>query len=270
MYEIIRVGIPIRTCDITKSFLDIVEEIKTSSECIAITTVDYDGDVNTNGDAISSYAGHEILFNNITFRKTINHLEYNIVNTLGYIWDIKTENGEYRDGLTLVKFLYNILDNSHKQLNFKKVYVFTSGSPHHYDLFTSFGKDIRPLSIIDTYSSITITKEHFEKTMEKPVIVRNYIPEFIAGKNKTITPNVINLFGSISNHYKPDIGMPVIQHFFENLKLLLSDNDIFMYCYVSKDTAEMKTITFKEALEKIQYFSTLKLLLTYGVYKQNV
>jgi hypothetical protein len=270
MYEIIRVGIPIRTCDITETFLDIVKEIKTSSECIAITTVDYDGDVNTNGDVISSYAGHEILFNNISFERPLKELNYNVINTLGYIWDVKNENGKHRDGPTLVKFLYDILDTSHNSLKFKKVYVLTSGSPHHYDLFTAFGKDIRPLSIVDTYSSITITKEAFEKEHNKPVVVRNYIPDFIEGKNKTLTLNCINLFGSISNNYKPDIDMPVIQHFFESLKVLLEDNDLFMYCYVSRDGAEMKTMTFKDALKNIEYFSTLKLLLTYGVYKQNV
>jgi hypothetical protein len=266
MYEIIRVGIPIRECDVTETFLNVIKEIQVSKDCIAITTIDYTGDLNNNGDYVSSPAGHDILFKNLKFYLPENPvLKHNVINTLGFIWQIKNENNEERDPKLIISILYNLLDRQFENLKFKKVYVFTTGSPHHYDLFTYGGKEVRPLSIIDTYSSIIITKTELEKKYSKPVIVRHYENDFIKGNNKCLINNHINLFPAISNNYKPNINLPLIQHFFNSLDNLLNDNDIFLYCYVNKNGAEINKLSFKEAKTKINYFSESNLLMTYGV-----
>ena len=267
MYEIIRVGIPIRNCDITESFISIIEEIKTSNECIALTTVDYVGNLDNNPEIISSPAGHKLILKNLEFVKYNNELKFNVINTIGFIWDIKKDGQTPRDGTTVVNYLLSFLDNNCPDL--KKIYIFTTGSPHYYDMFTFFIKKIRPVSIIDTFSAIVLSLNAMREMTGIPVIDRNYIPDFIENKNNNIIEGSINLFGGISNNYKPDIKMPLIQHFFINMKQHLSPDDRFFYCSIDETGVNLKSMSFYDALNNIEYFSKPETILTYGVYKND-
>jgi hypothetical protein len=267
MYEIIRVGIPIRECDITESFINIVNEIKTSPDCIALCTVDYGGDVTKHSEYISSPAGHKILFDNIPFVKFNGKFTANSINTIGFIWQIRQDGGLPREGNFVVNYLLNFLDNHISK--YKKVYMFTTGSPHFYDMFTFYIKKVRPVSIIDTCSAITLCSNKMSEITNLPVIDRSYLVDFIDNKNNTIIPNVINLFGAISNNYTPNISMTLIDHFFMNMKKHLSPNDMFYYSYVNNTEVELEIISFQEALNNIEYFSTTDKILTYGVYKND-
>jgi hypothetical protein len=265
-FEITRVGIPIRTIDITPSFLETIEKIKNSSDCIAITTVDYNGTLETNPEYLSAPAGHDILFNNFKFEIYSDKLKYGVINTFGKIWNVN--NGMHRDGPTIVSYLFKFLEEEYKTLKFKHVYMFTQGSPYMFDMFTDYMRRSHALNVIDSRSSIYICAEEMSKVLNNTsYISRNYIPDFIQNKNPVLSPG-LNIFPGISNNYNHNTGIPMIQHFFQSLGKLLNSDDMFLFANIDKDDVIVKCITFKEALDNITYFSNPDKILTYGVYKE--
>ena len=62
--------------------------------------------------------------------------------------------------------------------------------------------------------------------------------------------------------------MPMIEHFFKSLRGLLEDNDNFLYANIGSDSVFLKSTSFIEALNNIEYFSNPDKILTYGVYKK--
>lgn len=264
-FEITRVGIPIRNTDVTSSFLDVIEKLKTRDDCIALMTADYIGDDHVlNPEYLSAPAGHEILFKEFKFDVYDGNLKYGVVNTFGRIWNIN--DGIQRDGPTIISYLFNFLQQEYKKLKFKHVYMFTPGSPYMYDMFTEFIKRKRALNIIDARSSIHISTTLMSEYLNVGRFnIREYIPDFIEGKNPTLKPG-LNVFGGISNNYNHNSEMPMIEHFFKNLRGLLNDNDSFLYCNIGLDSVFLKSTTFLDALNNIDYFSNPDKILTYGVY----
>ena len=266
-FEITRVGIPIRNTDVTESFLDVIEKIKTGDNCIALMTADYLGlDHTSNPEYLSAPAGHEILFKILSFEQYDGNLKYGIINTFGRIWNIN--DGIQRDGPTIISYLFNFLQQEYKKLKFKHVYMFTPGSPYMYDMFTDFIKRKRALNIIDARSSIHISTTLMSEYLNVGRFnIREYVPDFIEGKDPSLKPG-LNLFGEISNNYNHNCGMPMIEHFFMSLRNLLEDSDIFLHVNVGSDSVFLKSSTFIEALNNIEYFSNPDKILTYGVYKK--
>lgn len=266
-YEITRVGIPIRNTDITSSFLEVIEKLKTRDDCIGLMTADYLGaNHSSNPEYLSAPAGHELLFKEFNFEMYNGDLKYGIMNTFGRIWNIN--DGIHRDGQTIISYLFNFLQQEHRKLNFKHVYMFTPGSPYVYDMFTEFIKRKRALNIIDARSSIHISTVYISEYLNVGKYnVREYIPDFIEGKEPVLKLG-INIFGGISNSYNHNTGMPMIEHFFKSLRNLLNDNDKFLYVSVGSDSVFLKCTTFIEALNNIEYFSNPDKILTYGVYKK--
>jgi hypothetical protein len=97
--------------------------------------------------------------------------------------------------------------------------------------------------------------------------IREYIPDFIEGKEPILRPG-LNVFGGISNNYNHNTDVPMIEHFFRSLRNLLNDDDYFLYANISNDSVFLKTTSFIEALNNIEYFSNPDKILTYGVYKK--
>jgi len=264
-YEIVRVGIPIRKQDISISFLEAIDNIKNRTDCIAMTTVHY-----PNEDIISSPAGHKILFDNLQFIPFTGTMEYNKVNTYN-IWEIKNERGEYRDPYYIVQHLLSVLENQFNKLGFNRVYMFTPGSPNVYDGITNFLQKIRSVSVIDATSSIHIIADRLlELNPEiKYTKIRNYVPDFLQNLNRTIAEDRINIFGSIDNRRNYNTKLPMLNQFFEDLREILNDNDIFWYCTIRdcEDTPIVTKLTFKEAYDNIDMFINSGDIYTYGVYK---
>lgn len=268
MFDIIRVGIPLRTCDITTAFVDAVNEVKSSTDCIAFCTVDYNESPTTNNDYTSAPAGHKYLFENLPVRRLDTELHYNAINTIGYIWSLKTPNGMNRDADFLSLHILDLLSKLQKSNNFTKVYMFTPGSPHIMDAFTNSMPKFHPVSVIDTYSSITIVgnamKDHIGNGIQYKL--RHYNMDFIQGPlNKVIFPGVINLFGGIAKGYNHNQGIPMVLHFFQELRKILADDDVFMYATIANDQTQLTAMTFKEAFEQQDWFLNSNDHITYGV-----
>lgn len=265
-FEITRVGIPIRNTDVTPSFLEVIEKLKTSEDSIALMTADYIGDLSNNPEYLSAPAGHDIISNSFEFRVFDGNLKYGVINTFGRIWNIN--DGLHRDGPGIISFLFNFLQQEYKKLKFKHVYMFTPGSPYMYDMFTEFIRRKRALNIIDARSSIHISTTLMSEYLNVGRFsIREYIPDFIEDKDPTLRPG-LNVFGGISNNYNHNTGIPMVEHFFKSLRNVMDDDDIFLYSNVGRDSVYVKGVSFAEALNSIDYFSNPDKILTYGVYKK--
>lgn len=270
MFEIIRVGIPLRSSDITTAFINVVDDITLSNDCIAVSTVDYSADPTMDPDYKSAPAGHKFLFNNLYFKQFDNELKFNVVNTMGYIWTMKNPQGQFRDGDFLSLHLLELFERLYQQTPFKRVYMFTPGSPHIMDAFTNSMPKFHPVSVIDTYSSITIIGKAMQKHVNQPYKLRHYNMDFIHGPlNKTIMPGYINLFGGISKGYDYNQRTPLVLHFFQELRKILKDTDWFMYSTIKNDDVSLTVIPFKQALEQQDYFLHTDDIITYGVTHNN-
>ena len=269
MFDLVRVGIPIRDSFISDTFINIVNEIKQSTNCIAVSTVDYtDGKYNT--DYRSAPAGHNILFNNLKFKKFDGKLDYNVINTLGFIWDVQTPAGVNRDSDFISLYLLEFFKKQQDELKFNTVYMFTPGSPHIWDMFTHSMPKYYPVSVIDTYSSLTIVgnkmREYFDNKIQYKL--RHYNMDFITQPNKVIYQGVINIFGGIANGYNHNQGIPLVEHFFLEMRKVLLDDDLFLYCTITENETQLTVIPFKNAFEKRNIFSNANDIITYGVYKK--
>jgi hypothetical protein len=264
-YEIVRVGIPIRKQDISISFLEVIDNIKNRTDCIAITTVHY-----PNEDEICSPAGHKILFDNLQFIPFTGTMGYNKINTYN-IWEIKNERGEHRDPFYIVQHLLSLLENQFNKLGFNRVYMFTPGSPNVYDGITTTLQRTHPVTIIDAESSIHIISRGLVALYPEfnHTVIRNYTNDFLNNTNKSIIKHKINIFGSIDNRRNYNTKLPMLNQFFQDLRELLDDNDIFWYCTIKNydDSPIINQITFKEAFNNIDMFINSVDIYTYGVYK---
>ena len=265
-FEITRVGIPIRKSDVTQSFINVLDDIK-NNKAIALMTADYIGDVSINTEYLSAPAGHNILFNNFKFEQYDTDLKYGVINTYGKIWTVN--NGVHRDGPVVVSHLLNLLDKEYEKLKFKHVYMFTPGSPYVYDMFTEFIRRKRALNIVDSVSSIHVCAEIMSEYLNLDrYAIRQYVPDFIEKKDPTLRSG-LNIFGSISNNYNHNTGIPMIEHFFNSLQMVMTENDMLLYANVDDDSVMLKTASLKDMINNIDYFSNPDKILTYGVFKHD-
>jgi hypothetical protein len=267
MYEIYRVGIPLRDFDISNSFLEVIENIKTNNNHVGLTTVDFD---KFTMEKMTAPAGYNLLFNTFKFESFNGSLKSGIINTYGKIWDIPNESGKFRDNMFLSKQMFKFLDENYSKNKFSRVYMFTPGSPYIYDLFTNGMRRIRPISLIDAPSAITICRRDMEEksNLGKPSKLREYTLDFLQNASRTITKEHINIFGSIDNTRNYNTNVPMLYQFFLDIRELLNDDDIFMYTTIKLDGVHTTITTFKEAFNNYSFFANSKDILTYGVYRK--
>ena len=268
MYEVYRVGLPIRDIDTSDSFLEVIEKIKTDNKCFGMTTVDFNKFTLEQNTAPT---GYNLLFKNFKFEPVQEMMKSGIINTYGKIWDIPSENGRFRDHNFLSQKMFEFLDEQYIKTKFSRVYMFTPGSPYIFDLFTNGMRRIRPVSVIDCLSAITICRQDMIKNNElcKKHIMREYTIDFLQNTNRIIVEDHINIFGSIDNNRNHNTKFPMLYQFFLDMKELLADNDIFMYTTIKSDGVYTKSLTFKEAFDNYNFFANCKDILTYGVYKND-
>ena len=258
MYNIVKVGIPIQTSNVTPEFLTIVDNIKTKN-CIAITTVDYCDNLTDNfihhTDTISSPAGHRIIFDNFKLCKYENKFIPKCINTLGIIWEIAGS----KDKHELAKNLIAILDTQYEYLKFDTVYIFSTGSPYFMDIFTEGLQLYRDIKIVDTKSSLDIAVGSIHNLLGcKPdAIIRRYNFEFILKNNPYIDLEKLNIFSSMSNNYDWKIDIPLVDHFFNTLNNIVDkDATFFMVSILENDTINIKLpyheseLIYKQQTEK--------------------
>ena len=258
MYNIVKVGIPIQTSDVTPEFLTVINNIKTQN-CIAITTVDYCDNLTDNfihhTDTISSPAGHRIIFDNLKLCKYENKFISKCINTLGVIWEITGS----KDKHELAQNLLEILDTQYEYLKFDTVYIFSTGSPYFMDIFTEGLQLYRDIKIVDTKSSFDIAVDSMHNLLGcKPEpIIRRYNSEFILKNNPYIDLKKLNIFSSMSNNYKWKIHIPLVDHFFNTLNSIVDkDATFFMVSILENDTINIKLpyheseLMYKQQIEK--------------------
>jgi hypothetical protein len=253
LYEIVRVGVPARKQDVTQSFLDAIQNIKTTIDCIGVATVDLDNPL-TRFEYLSAPYGYKHIKSSLESIPVLKDLTIGVLNTYSNVWEIhggKTASDS-------VDKLLNYFDDQHKILRFKTLYIFTCGSPFVNDMLTNIISTKRPINIIDAESPIRICSNIMKDYLNlETFLIHNTIPE-------TIESNTLNVFPGISKNYGININVV-----FDILKPLISETDMFLYSNILEDgSSYVKCMSFKQAVEDLSYFENTEHNLTYGVYKK--
>jgi hypothetical protein len=261
-YEIVKIGIPIQQEYVSQEFIDALNDIKHSKECVAISTVEY-----SSMEMNLAPAGNKLLADTLPIEKFDSTLKFHTLNTMGFIWS----RGGSRDIPTMVKELLELLDAQQETLNFKRIYIFGSGSPNCGDSLTTVIKRIRPdqVRVIDTMSSVSIAikKINLPCKFEE----RNYHLDFLIKDNKYVSTDKINLFTCLQKGYEFNIkDKPILETFFEDMDQFFTDDDIFQTVNVGEYDCELNTLSYAEAKTKINELYNHPKALTFAVYKSNL
>ena len=268
MYEIIRVGVPIKREGITQKFLNVLEEIKHSDDCIAVSTTNYD-----KAEFDLAPAGTELLLKTLKVSDFNNSLKPNNINTIGFIWSIKDEFGETRNGKLIANYILSFLDEQYKLLKFKKVYMFTPGSPNYSDAITKDLKDLRTITIIDTKSSIEYCIDEMKKVVGDIVVDhRNYHTDFLEKyknkNNKNIDVNKLNVFCCLQGGYKIN-GNSIMQMFFDDMTKYFNEEDTFISVHIGENYNDVIVGDFRNAKINMVEIENYPHMLTFGITKRN-
>lgn len=258
MYELIKVGIPLQTKDITNKFLNVIHEIKNNPNCIAISTVDY-----SKYELDIAPAGNYIILNNLQFKPYTNTFQLNCINTMGFLW------GNVRDIPQLVNNLITLLDTEHQRLKFKKVYILAGGSPLCGDSITLCLSKIRKdLKIIDTNSCINTA--YSSLNLKTPWVEHNYIHNCIR-KQELLVLDItkINIFLCLQKIYEYK-NIHILNKFFEDIKQYYKETDVIKLVNITADTCEIISLTVATAeLIKEQLYNNIKPVV-YLLYKKEL
>lgn len=268
MYEIIRVGVPIKKQDIQKEFLDILEEIKRSKDCISVSTTYYD-----RSEYDLAPAGTEVLLNSLPVVDFFDKFQYNCINTIGFIWKLKNNDGETRDLKQIITYLNKFLDDQHKLLNFKKVYMFTPGSPNYSDSITLELRKIRDISIVNTKSSIEYAIEEMKKVVGNVEFeYRNYHTDFLERfkkqNNKIIHINKLNVFCCLQGGYKID-NRSIMELFFDDMSNYFNKDDIFISVHIGDPENIVIVSDFYNARLNMKDIENYPHMLTFGIIRNS-
>lgn len=233
MYEIIKVGIPLQSKDITNEFIKIVEEIKNSKECIAVTTVDY-----WQGEIDYAPGGNYYLLKNLEFKPYIDEINLNCINTLGSVWEPN------RNLSKTVKKILAIFDSTYEILKFKRIYIFAGGSPLCGDYITTLLQKYRPdTKIVDTKSCIQIALEALKLNTKYNDV--DFVQQ-IQKNEYYVDTEKINVFLCLQKWYEYN-GIHTMQKFFTEMKNYYNDDDIFYSVNIEDSICNIFTTSFKEA-----------------------
>lgn len=261
-YEIIKIGIPIQQEYISQEFTDALNDIKHSKECVAISTVEY-----SDREIGFAPAGNKLLVNTLPIEKFDSTLKFHILNTMGFIWS----RGGSRDIPTMVKELLELLDAQRTILNFKRIYIFGSGSPNCGDSLTTVIRRLRPnqIRVIDTMSSENIAAKKINLPCKFEG--RNYHLDFLIKDNKYVSMDKVNLFNCLQKGYEFNIkDKPILEMFFEDMDQFFTDDDIFQTVNVGESECELTTMSYAEAKTKTNEMYNNPKALIFAVYKNNL
>lgn len=273
MYKVIKVGIPIRECDISDEFINAVNELKTDSSCIGITTVGYSGDIADNAEYNCAPAGHNYIFSQMPFVKYNYKLNPECITYLENFWGIQDFNGMHRNADFLTDVLLMTLDKHHKETGFKKVFIFSQGSPLYTDGITDLLSKKVDLGIIDTKSSLDVCKEIFEQILVSEnlkhikVITGNYWDDFLYKNTTTIDGGTLTIFSAINNVYNTNVKMPLVDHFFINMRRVLNPNDIIFSVQIGVTENIIKRFSISDYENHIHEYTNIAKPHMFGILK---
>lgn len=235
MYEIVKVGIPLQSKDITSEFLNVIDEIKNNPDCIAIATVDY-----SDHEMSIAPAGNKLLVDNLHFKQYNKNLHLNCINTMGSLW------GVVRDIPSLINNILSILETEHKTLNFKKVYFLNGGSPFCGDSATlCLSKSISDLKFIDTKSCIEIAYAGLD--LITPWEEIDYVNLCVRKQQDLkLDTNKVNVFLCLQKWFEYN-NIHILDKFFKEIKQYYSGDDIIKIVHIKADTLEIQTLTVNTA-----------------------
>jgi hypothetical protein len=243
MYEIIKVGIPLQTKDITDDFIKIIEEIKNSKDSIGITTVDY-----WPGEVAIAPAGNSFLLNNLEFKKYSNILQFNCINTMGVLWG-----DSIRDISSFVEKMIDIFNEFYKSTQIKRVYIFAGGSPLCGDAFTLCLRKIRnDLKIVDTKSCIDVALRYLDLPSDYEDV--DYVIK-IRENDYFIDVTKVNVLLCVQKWYEEN-NKHTLKIFFEKIKKYYNPDDCLYTLNIKSDTCDVLTQTVEEAERSMEYIYT--------------
>lgn len=254
LYEIVRVGVPARKQDVTQSFLDVITNIKTKSDCVGISTVDFQNPL-TRFEYLSAPYGYNHIINSLDTKTVDANLVGGVLNIYNNVWDIHSGQTPSISVDNLLKYF----DKQQNILQFKTLYIFTCGSPFVNDMLTNIISQKRPINIIDAESPIRICSNIMKDYLNLDnYVIHNDLPQ-------KLEDNTLNIFAGISKNY--GINIHVV---FDILKTIVSDNDMFLYSNILEDgSSYIKCMSFKQAVEDLKFFENTENNLTYGIYKND-
>lgn len=278
-YQIVKVGIPIRTSDISPEYLAALSDIKTNPRSRALVTAGYFNMGNDQSgwysqprsDAPNSPAGHELLFEQFKFLPWAGDLKQGVINTMGFIWALRDPEGNPRNIRHICRELIKILDQAHDRDSFDRVYILAAGSPRFGDSITlELAHNGVDHVIIDTASSYDIAVEAIQAQLgPMPAETVNYIHEFIRRGNKQLNPGMLNMFNSLQQGYEIN-GEPVLARMFQDVAQWYDDSADFFAVHVDLEGAHVERTTLGQARANIDYFYKNPKSLLFGIYSKTL
>jgi hypothetical protein len=178
-YEITRVGLPITKSTVTNEFLDVITELKSNPNSIAITV---------SNDAKNAPEGYRILEQNGIIYKQID------------VWESD------RDPIKVTIKLLTILKQMHSEMLFDHVILFTPGNPYIDDAITkvllSAYDDIK---VVTTKGAPEIAADIVAELTGLPTEVRNYYDDFALNKNPVLDKSKATIFSCLQQVYNVDL-----------------------------------------------------------------
>jgi hypothetical protein len=245
-YEIIRVGIPIRQESVSDEFLQVINEINNDSGVLGIVTANHSPG---SQEYENAPAGNRLL----PVDKLVDY---------SFIWG----SSKSRDLNVIVKNLLDHLDSKHKQLNFKKVYMFASGSPNCSDSLTLLIGKNRPIKVIDTVSSVELAMAEFKTIVETCAVdIRNYHYDFILKDRKYVSPNTLSIWTCLQRGYEVN-GKSILEMFLADMESLIGSDALFLAVNIGEDTNTVFKETIGTARQNVSKFYDYPKSLVFGTY----
>lgn len=249
-YEITKVGIPIRELDVTQRFVDIVNLAKNTNSVIIISS-----------PFEESPAGSKILKD--VFANSNKILDFNVLDAPEDVVDSNPANFLKHK----VTRLLNFLDEQHSVLKFEHVYMFSSGSPHLYDIFTRYIPEYMKLHVVDAKSSFHICGEALSRYLGCDTYeIRNFHSDFLY-RFDTVLYSGLSIFGCIDQAYATQNDKPLIDSFFRTMKQYTDEKDVFLLATVHDLGVTIQQFdpnNYRQVLDKYK-----DMTLTYGIYKSD-
>jgi len=231
MFELIKVGIPLQSKDITNEFLNVIEEIKNNPECIAVTTVDF-----SEYEMVVAPAGYKVILDNLNFKPYSNQLHLNCINTMSSLW------GVVRDIPSLIDNILDLLHKNQKILKFKKVYFLNGGSPFCGDSATlCLSKRVTDLKFVTSPSCIDVA--YSALNISVAYVENDYVNICIRKQQDLVIDTTkINAFLCMQRGYEYN-NIHILNKFFKQIEEHYSDDDIIKLVNIKADTCDIESLT---------------------------
>jgi hypothetical protein len=244
-YEIVRIGIPIKREHITDEFLEVLTDLKSNPETIGVVTTSHSPG---SKEYENAPAGGKLLLGHT-------------LHDCSFIW---TAN---RDPKVAILKLVEHLNSLHAELNFKKVYMFAAGSPNYSDSITLMLRQLCPITVIDSPSSVDLAIAEMKKVLgDVEVDIRNYHYDFIIKDNKYVDSTKLGVWSCLQQGYEVN-GKCILEMFFNDTKSLISDDAYLIGVNIGEEKNTTIITTVGEVKKNISRIYNYPKSLIIGTYE---